>query len=149
MILETMNNGIGGADLALAIERMATGAFFALSGFHKLFNPARHASMLETLKRDHVPALRFNEWWVPFWEFTGGTCLAVGVFSSFMAAILCIICTVACLAEARQRVAAYKPIDKADALDDYLYLPEVLYIVMLLPSVAIGNGAFSLGAFLH
>ena len=42
----------GGADLtaiALFINRIALGAFFTISGFHKLFNRQRHAVFVREL----------------------------------------------------------------------------------------------------
>jgi uncharacterized membrane protein YphA (DoxX/SURF4 family) len=33
--------GVGWADLALTLNRIALGAFFMLSGYHKLFNAER------------------------------------------------------------------------------------------------------------
>ena len=49
----------GGADLtaiALFINRIALGAFFTVSGFHKLFNRQRHAVFVRELVTDRVPA---------------------------------------------------------------------------------------------
>ena len=58
----------GGADLtviALFINRIALGAFFTISGFHKLFNRERHAVFVRELVSDRVPRLGFNQWFVP------------------------------------------------------------------------------------
>jgi hypothetical protein len=55
---------------------------------------------------------------------------------------------VACGCEAAEKVAKYQPIDFADKIDDYLYLPEVLYVVMLTVSALAGGGAFSLDALI-
>jgi uncharacterized membrane protein YphA (DoxX/SURF4 family) len=58
----------GGADLtaiALFINRIALGAFFTISGFHKLFNRQRHAVFVRELVTDRVPRLGFNQWFVP------------------------------------------------------------------------------------
>ena len=112
------------------------GTFFALSGWHKLFNKDRHAGLVKTFQADHIPAVRFMQWWVPSWEFVGGGMLLLGILPAFAAAVLAIICLVASCAEAPARVKAYNPIDNADKLDDYLYLPEVVYAVVLLAIVA-------------
>jgi hypothetical protein len=48
-----------------------------------------------------------------------------------------------------RRVRASGVIDKADKIDDVLYLPEVLYIVLLALFVANGAGPFSLDAMLR
>lgn len=147
-LLHFLAHGFGLHDVALAFVRAAVGVFFAISGFHKLFNVARHTRLVQTLQANNLPAVNFLQWWVPFWEFTSGVMLAVGLFTAFSAAVLAIICIVACACEARERVAAYKPINWADALDDYLYLPEVLYLVMLAVSLLAGTGKYSVDALL-
>jgi uncharacterized membrane protein YphA (DoxX/SURF4 family) len=50
--------GFGGADLAIALNRIAVGAFFMLSGYHKLFNAERHRSIVDELKALGVPAYK-------------------------------------------------------------------------------------------
>jgi uncharacterized membrane protein YphA (DoxX/SURF4 family) len=57
--------GVGWTDLALTLNRIAVGAFFMLSGYHKLFNAERHRSFVDELKGLGVPAMGFNQWWVP------------------------------------------------------------------------------------
>ena len=42
----------------------------------------------------------------------------------------------------------YKPIDEADRIDDWLYLPETLYAFMLIIVVSAGAGPFSLDALI-
>lgn len=143
-----LSHGLPLHDLGLTIPRVAVGVFFAISGYHKLFNPARHQRLVNTLTGDKVPAVWFNQWWVPGWEFVAGITIALGLFTAFSAATLGIICLVACACEAAGKVAKFGPIDKADVLDDYLYLPEVLYLVMLSSIIMTGPGAYSLDAVL-
>jgi hypothetical protein len=47
-----------------------------------------------------------------------------------------------------QRIKAYKPIDEADRIDDWLYLPEILYAFMLIVVVSAGAGPYSLDALI-
>lgn len=47
-----------------------------------------------------------------------------------------------------RRIKLYKPIDEADRIDDWLYLPEVLYPFMLLMVVSAGAGPYSLDALI-
>lgn len=137
-------HGLQAPELSLALARVGLGVFFACSGYNKLFNPGRHAAIVETFKRDHVPLIGFNQWWVPSWEFVGGLLLVLGLFTSFAAFVLSVICGVACLCEARARVDAYQPINRLDRVADYLYLPEVIYLGTLLALCFGGGGAFSL-----
>lgn len=135
-------------DVGLTAIRVATGAFFALSGTNKLFNPGRHATIRKTMESDHIPFPHFMEWWVPGWEFSGGIMLATGLFGAFAAAVLAFICIVACISEAKKRVADYQPINAIDRADDYLYLPEVTYILLCGFFALTGSGAYSLDAAL-
>ena len=62
--------------------------------------------------------------------------------------MLLVICVVACVCEASQRVQAFSPINRFDALDDFLYLPEVLYVIMLAVNILAGAGGYSVDALL-
>ena len=136
-----------GADLtavALFINRVALGAFFTISGFHKLFNRQRHEIFLRELVSDRVPRIGFNQWFVPSIEFFGGLALLTGILAPFAALGLLVICLVAVHTSGKRRVISSMPIDRADYLDDVLYLPEVLYLVMLVVVVLAGPGVLRL-----
>jgi uncharacterized membrane protein YphA (DoxX/SURF4 family) len=110
------------------------GLFFLFSGYHKLFNKERHASLVETLQADKVPLIKINQWFVPSVEFFGGLGLLTNLHPALviLASLgLTCICLVACLVDGSKRVAAWKPIDFADKIDDYLYLPELSLVLML------------------
>jgi putative oxidoreductase len=143
-VLNLLTHGPDAADVGVFVSRAAVGVFFGISGYHKLFNAERHARLKRTLEGNNIPMCGFMEWWVPGWELVSGALLTVGLFTSFNAIVLAIICLVACSCEAAKKVAGYNPIDAADVVDDYLYLPEVLYIVLLSTVVLVGPGAFSL-----
>jgi len=137
----------GGADLtaiALFINRIALGAFFTISGFHKLFNRQRHAVFVRELVTDRVPRLGFNQWFVPSIEFFGGLALLTGMLAPLAALGLLVICLVAVHTSGKRRIISSMPIDRADYLDDALYLPEVLYLVMLVVVVLAGPGPLRL-----
>jgi len=136
--------GIGGVEIVHTVARVAIGSFFAISGFHKLFNGARHASLVATFKEDKIPAIRFNEWWVPSVEFLGGAALVVGLLTPLAALGLFTICLVATCVDGVKRIAGYEPIDRADWLDDLLYLPEVCYLIILAYFIAAGGGQWAL-----
>ena len=138
--------GIGWTDLAMTLNRIAVGAFFMLSGYHKLFNAERHRTVVDELKALGVPALGFNQWWVPLVEFTAGGAVLIGLLAPLAALGLLVIILVA--TSGRQRIKLYKPIDEADRIDDWLYLPETLYAVMLIIVVSAGAGPYSLDALI-
>ena len=74
--------GIGWTDLAITLNRIAVGAFFMLSGYHKLFNTERRRSFIDELKGLGVPAVGFNQWWVPLIEFTAGGGVLIGLLAA-------------------------------------------------------------------
>lgn len=135
--------GVGGAEVALTAARVATGTFFAISGYHKLFNKDRHAALVATLKENKIPLVKVNEWFVPTVEFLGGTALALGFLTVPTALVLAFLLCVACLTDGRKRVEGYAPINLADRVDDWLYLCEVIYIFVLGLLFTMGPGTFA------
>lgn len=140
--------GIGWADIALTLNRIAVGMFFMLSGYHKLFNPQRHRAFADELKGLGVHAIGFNQWWVPTIEFSAGSAVVIGLLAPLAALGLLVITVVAIATSGPQRIKIYKPIDEADRLDDWLYLPEILYAFMLIVVVSAGAGPYSLDALI-
>jgi uncharacterized membrane protein YphA (DoxX/SURF4 family) len=136
--------GVGWTDLAIALNRIAVGAFFMFSGYHKLFNAERHRLIVDELKALRVPALGFNQWWVPLVEFTAGAAVLVGLLAPLAALGLLVLILVAMATSGRQRMRLFKPIDRADRVDDWLYLPETLYAFMLILVISAGAGPYSL-----
>jgi uncharacterized membrane protein YphA (DoxX/SURF4 family) len=145
-MMDILFNGVGWTDVALTLSRIAVGTFFMLSGYHKLFNPQRHREMTEELRELGIHAIGFNQWWVPTVEFAAGFAVAVGFLAPLAALGLLAISFVAIATSAPQRIVASKPIDKADRIDDWLYLPEILYVFMLITVVSAGAGPYSLDA---
>ncbi len=140
--------GVGWTSLAMTLNRIAVGAFFMLSGYKKLFNADRHRAITDELKALGVPALGFNQWWVPSVEFAGGGAVLVGLLAPLAALGLLVIIVVAMATSGRRRIQLYKPIDEADRLDDWLYLPETLYAFMLILVISAGAGPYSLDALI-
>jgi putative oxidoreductase len=140
--------GVGWADLALTLNRIALGAFFMLSGYHKLFNAERHRLFADELKGLGVPALGFNQWWVPLVEFSAGGAVLVGLLAPLAALGLLVIILVSLATSGRRQIKLTKQIDRADRIDDWLYLPETLYAFMLLIVIAAGAGPYSLDALI-
>lgn len=132
--------------LALA-NRVMLGTFFAISGYHKLFNAGRRATLATTFKADgcYSPAMM---WAVPLGEFFGGLAILMGFLTPLAALGLVLICGGAVFFDGVKRVRAWRPIDRADAVDDALYLPEVLYVAMLLFLILGGPGRYSADAYL-
>jgi uncharacterized membrane protein YphA (DoxX/SURF4 family) len=143
-VIDMLFKGVGWTDVAFLLNRVAVGTFFLFSGYHKLFNAPRHRMFADELKALHVHALRINQWWVPLVEFSAGGAVVIGLFAPLAALGLIVIILVACATSGRQRIKSYKPIDEADRIDDWLYLPETLYAFMLLLIVSAGAGPYSI-----
>jgi putative oxidoreductase len=144
--MDLLFDGLGWTDLAMTLNRIAVGFFFMVSGYHKLFNAERHRSIVDELKALSVPAVGFNQWWVPLVEFAAGGAVFIGLLAPLAALGLLVITIVAIATSGRQRIKLYKAIDTADRIDDWLYLPETLYAVMLIVVVSAGAGPYSLDA---
>ena len=145
-MIELLFAGFGWTDIAMTLVRIAVGLFFMLSGYHKLFNAQRHLTLVGDLKALGIPALGFNQWWVPGVEFTAGGAVLIGFLAPLASLGLLVLILVAMATSGRRRIDMYKPIDEADRIDDWLYLPESLYAFMLIQVVAAGAGPYSLDA---
>jgi putative oxidoreductase len=142
-VRDILLDGIGGTWLAVAAMRFALGWFFVLSGVHKLTNKERHQTFVETLRGLGIPQIGILQWFVPGVEFLGGLGVAVGFLTPLAALGLLVICVVALLTSSPTVIASYKPIDRADRVDDWLYQPETMYALMLLYFIAAGAGPVS------
>ena len=81
---------------------------------------------------------------VPLVEFTAGGGVLIGLLAPLAALGLLVVILIAGATSGRQRIKLYKPIDEADRIDDWLYLPETLYAFMLIMVIAAGAGPYSL-----
>ena len=64
MDLSLITLGVGAPDAALTINRVALGTFFAISGYHKLFNASRHETLTRTMQDDGVHFVPIMQWLV-------------------------------------------------------------------------------------
>src|SRR5271154_6997247 len=87
-----ITQGAQDTNAALTVNRVALGAFFAISGYHKLFNASRHATLTRTLQNDGVHAVPIMKWLLPSLEFGGGCLLIIGLLSVLAAFGLFVIC---------------------------------------------------------
>lgn len=145
-IVSMWQTGFAMPVAALTIARVCVGVFFVLSGYHKLFNASRHASLVNTLRADGIPLIGFHQWFVPCVEFAGGLGVMLGALAPLAAIGLFIVCGVATCVDGLGRIKDYAPLDKADWLDDLLYLPETLYLILLAIVIANGAGPISIDA---
>jgi uncharacterized membrane protein YphA (DoxX/SURF4 family) len=148
MDLFFITQGAQAPNAALELNRVALGVFFAISGYHKLFNASRHGTLIRTLQDDGVHGVPIMQWLLPSIEFGGGSALIVGLLSVLAAFGLFVICAGALSLDAFKRIRAWQPIDRADWLGDLLYVPEALYCVGLTVVMLAGPGPWSLDAII-
>jgi putative oxidoreductase len=126
---------------AILLVRTALGLFFAISGGNKLFVASRTQAMYETLVAARVPLPRLMTYLVSAVEFAGGGLLIVGLLSSLVSAALLADMVVAILTTSLS--AMPKGLPPLNWLDDFLYLPEVLYALFFVWLICSGPGKFS------
>jgi putative oxidoreductase len=135
---------LGSSDLeqyAILLVRVSLGLFFAISGANKLFVSGRRQVMYETLVKAAVPFPRLMTYFVSGVELVGGSLVAVGLLSSLACVALLVDMLVAILTTALS--AMPKGLSPLNWLDDFLYLPEVLYVLFFIWLICSGPGRFS------
>jgi uncharacterized membrane protein YphA (DoxX/SURF4 family) len=148
MDLSLLLLGADAPNAALTLNRAALGTFFAISGYNKLFDSSRHATLTHTLQEDGVHAVPVMQWLLPCVEFSAGCALIIGLMSALAAFGLFVVCLGALAFDAIKRVAVWRPVNRIDWLGDLLYVPEALYCVGLAIVMLAGPGTWSLDALL-
>src|ERR1700719_3708141 len=97
--------------------------------------------MYETLVEAKVPFPRLTTYFVAGVEFVGGFFLTVGVLSSLACVALLVDMLVASLTTKLSAIP--KKLSPLSWLDDFLYLPEVLYMLFFIWLICSGPGKFS------
>ena len=113
---------------------------------NKLFVAGSTQTMYETLVKAKVPFPRLMTYFVAGVEFVGGSLLTVGFLSSVACVALLIDMTVAILTSAVSTLP--KGLSPLSWLDDFLYLPEVLYVLFFIWLICFGPGKFSVDYWL-
>ena len=131
---------------AILLVRVSLGLFFAISGANKLFVAARAQTMYETLVQAKVPFPHQMVYFVSGVEFVGGCLLTFGLLSSPACAALLIDMVVALLTSSLSTMP--KGLSPLNWLDDFLYLPEALYVLFFIWLISSGPGKFSVDYWL-
>jgi len=136
----------GVEQYAILLVRVSTGLFFAISGANKLFVAGGTKPVYDTLVNAKVPFPQLTAYFVSAVEFVGGSLLAVGFLSIAACVALLIDMVVATLTEAISTLS--KGLSPLSWLDDFLYLPEVLYVFFFIWLICSGPGRFSVDYWL-
>ncbi|MFZ0231797.1 MAG: DoxX family protein [Candidatus Acidiferrales bacterium] len=136
----------GWEQYAILLVRVSIGLFFAISGANKLFVAGGTRPVYDTLVKAKVPFPRQTAYFVSGVEFICGSLLTVGFLSSPSCMALLIDMTVAIVTEALSTMP--KGLSPLNWLDDFLYLPEVLYVLFFIWLICSGAGKFSVDYWL-
>ena len=131
---------------AILLVRVSIGLFFAISGANKLFVAGGTKPVYETLVQAKVPFPHQTAYFVAGVEFVCGSLVAVGLLSSPASVALLIDMTVAVLTSSLSTLP--KGLSPLSWLDDFFYLPEVLYVLFFVWLICSGPGRFSVDYWL-
>ena len=131
--------------LGILLARIAVGLLFFLSGRGKLFVPERREQMRQTLIEAHIAFPDFNALFVSTVEFVCGLLLVLGALTPLACALLAFLMIVAIATIAIRNIKASSP---GEWLAAFLYLPEPLYLVILIWLFFSGPGWLSVDTLL-
>jgi len=140
---------LGSGDLeqyTILLVRVSIGLFFAISGGNKSFIAGGTKPVYDTLVKAKIPFPRQTAYFVAGVEFVCGSLLTVGLLSGVACVALLIDMIVATLTEAISTLP--KGLSPLNWLDDFFYLPEVLYVLFFIWLICSGPGKFSVDYWL-
>ena len=127
--------------VGILLARLSVGVLFAISGYGKIFVEEKRGQMRETLKNAGVPLPKINAIFVSWVELIFGILLVLGFLTPVACLMLSGVMIVAIL------TVKLKGIESASLsgwLGEFLFLPEVLYLVILIWLFFSGPGLISL-----
>ena len=133
--------------LPIFVARFSLGLFFAVSGYNKLFIPAKHEDLIHLMAEIGFPFPDFMALFLGSVEFFGGLLLMVGLFSTICAIALTIAMIVAIITVEIDTVIP-DGIGFFDWMSWFLYLPQVMYVILFVWLMTTGPGRFSLDYYL-
>jgi putative oxidoreductase len=131
---------------AILLVRVSLGLFFAISGANKLFVAGGTKPVYETLVEAKVPFPRLMAYFVSGVEFVCGSLVTLGFLSTPACVALLVDMLVAVLTTKLSTMP--KGLSPLNWLDDFLYLPEVLYVLFFIWLICSGPGRFSVDYWL-
>src|SRR5215469_26792 len=129
-------------EFMVLLARISLGVFFAISGGNKLFVASQYKIMYETIVGAGIPFPHVMTYFVSSVEFVCGCLLIIGLLSTLccMAFIIDMIVAITTV----QLATISKAPSFIDCLDDFLYLPEVMYTIIFLWLISSGPGRLSI-----
>ncbi len=133
--------------LPILVARFSLGLFFAVSGYNKLFIPEKHEDLIQLMTNIGLPFPDVMALFLASVEFFGGLFLMVGFLSTFCAIALTIAMIVAIVMVEIDHVIP-KGIGFLDWMSWFLYLPQVMYVILFVWLMTTGPGRFSIDHYL-
>jgi putative oxidoreductase len=127
------------------LARVSMGLFFAISGWNKLFTVAHWKGLLAGMVATGLPFPKFLSLFLASVEFYGGSLLTIGFMSTFWSIALAFAMIVAIVTVEIPFVIP-PGLGPLDWLDWFLYLPQVLYVIIFLWLIIKGPGPYSVDA---
>ena len=131
--------------IPVTVARVLTGVFFCISGGMKLLVPSHFSEMQQTLIQSHIPFPHASALFVSLVEFACGAGLILGLLTPLCAVMLMGDMIVAILTN---RIGSIHASGFLAFLDDFLYLPEVLYVLILFWLLFSGPGPYSVDSMM-
>jgi putative oxidoreductase len=132
--------------MPMTAARVLIGIFFCISGATKLLVPAQFNLMERTLAQSRIPFPHTNALLVSLVEFGCGAALALGFLTPLCALVLVIDMIIAI---ATNRIQSIQANGVPAWLDDFLYLPEVLYVIILVWLIFSGPGRYCIDSLIE
>src|SRR5215470_15572022 len=127
--------------IPMTAARVLIGIFFCISGGTKLLVPAQFSTLELTMVQSHIPFPHASALFVSLVEFVCGGGLALGLLTPVCALVLVGVMIVAV---ATNRIYSIQSSGVLAWLDDFLYLPEVLYVMILVWLIFSGPGCYTI-----
>ena len=128
-------------EFVVLLARISLGVFFAISGGNKLFVASQYKLIYETIVGAGIPFPHVMAYFVSSVEFICGCLLIIGLMSTLCCTAFIIDMIVAITTV--QLATIIKALSFIDWLDDFLYLPEVMYIIIFLWLISSGPARLS------
>lgn len=138
--IRTLTSSLDRAQwLPLLLVRAALGTEFIVSGYGKLFGGL--PDLIEAFESWGIPFAHIQAPFVASVELVGGVCLIVGIATRFFSMMLAGTMAVAILTLLTNEGVTSLP---HDTIGDFLYLPEVGFLLLFIWLVFTGGGKASL-----
>ena len=133
--------------IPLFVARFSLGLFFAVSGYYKLFDAAKHEHLIQLMAKIGMPFPDFMALFLAGTEFFGGLFLIIGFLSTFWSIALTIAMIVAIVTVEIHEIIP-NGIGFFEWMSWFLYLPPVMYVILFGWLMTTGPGRISVDHYL-